>query len=439
MIITPLLRGELTRYALLAAPVAFAGFPLYILAPDFYATRYGVSLGTLGILLLVLRLFDAVQDPLIGRLSDRYQHQRAWFLSASALMLCAAISGLFTLPPLSAPLWFALCVSLAVTSYSVLSINLAALGARWTHDAQEQVKVSAFREGFGLIGLLLGVSLPALLPLLVPGVDAYFLYTVFLSLLMLFALWQFMRWLRTQSVISPSASEPAFRLTQLFTVADRRFLAVYGLSMLASALPAALVVFFIRDRLAAEPLTGLFLLLYFLSGALAMPAWRILSRILGIRRAWAGSMVLAAVTFVWAFFLGQGDAFAYGLVCVLSGTALGADLALPPALLANDLHRRRLQTQVATHFSLLTLLSKASLALASAIALPLLARSGFTPAQPNTPNALLALSALYALVPCALKLSAAALLLRPIHPLSQEALHETYFSDHADPGSHHHA
>lgn len=439
MTTAPLSRGDLTRYALLAAPVAFAGFPLYILAPDFYATRYGVSLGTLGVLLLALRLFDAVQDPLIGRLSDRYHVHRAWFLPTCALLLCASIGGLFTLRPLPAPLWFTLCVALAVTSYSVLSINLAALGARWTRDTQEQVRVSAFREGYGLIGLLLGVSLPALLPRLVPGVDAYFLYTIFLSLLMLAALVQFRRWLWAQPATALRTAEPEPRLRQLLAHVDRRFLAIYSLSMLASALPAALVVFFIRDRLGAELLKGVFLLLYFLSGAVAMPVWRFVSRLYGTRRAWAASMTLAAVTFVWAFFLAEGDTIAYGLVCVFSGMALGADLAIPPAMLADDLHRRGMEAQAATHFSLLTLLSKAALALASAVALPLLALSGFTPAQANGPDALQALSALYSLVPCVLKLAAAVLLLRPIHPPSLEASHETHFSDNIDSGSHHHA
>ena len=55
---------ELWQYSALAMPVAFAGFPLYVLAPDYYATTHGVSLSLLGLLLLGLRLFDAIQYPL---------------------------------------------------------------------------------------------------------------------------------------------------------------------------------------------------------------------------------------------------------------------------------------------------------------------------------------------------------------------------------------
>ena len=47
------------------------------------------------------------------------------------------------------------------------------------------------------------------------------------------------------------------------------------------------------------------------------------------------SMGVAIAAFVWAFFLPPGNAVAYGVICVLSGLALGADLALPPSMLAD--------------------------------------------------------------------------------------------------------
>ena len=74
------------QYGFLAAPVAFAGFPLYVLAPDFYATHHGVSLSVLGIVLLCLRSFDAVQDPFIGAMSDRFSVYTLPLMLASALL-----------------------------------------------------------------------------------------------------------------------------------------------------------------------------------------------------------------------------------------------------------------------------------------------------------------------------------------------------------------
>jgi Na+/melibiose symporter-like transporter len=191
-----------------------------------------------------------------------------------------------------------------------------------------------------------------------------------------------------------------------------RLFSVYGLSVLASSIPAVLVIFFIRDRLNAESYTGLFLLLYFLSGALAMPLWKKLSAAYGKHRAWLMSILLAVISFVWAFFLGEGDIWQYAVICVASGMALGGDLALPPAILAEQIHAQQSDATAATQFSVIALLAKAGLALGSAITLPLLDAMGFIPASPNSASALASLSMAYALIPCVIKLASAYLLYR---------------------------
>lgn len=61
----------LLTYGALAFPLSFAGLPIYLHAPDFYAVTLAQPLASLGLVLLALRLIDAFQDPLIGSLSDR--------------------------------------------------------------------------------------------------------------------------------------------------------------------------------------------------------------------------------------------------------------------------------------------------------------------------------------------------------------------------------
>ena len=63
---------DLFYYSFSAIFTSFAGIPLYIYAPEYYNANYGVSLSYLGLSLLALRAIDAVQDPLIGLLSDKY-------------------------------------------------------------------------------------------------------------------------------------------------------------------------------------------------------------------------------------------------------------------------------------------------------------------------------------------------------------------------------
>jgi Na+/melibiose symporter-like transporter len=317
--------------------------------------------------------------------------------------------------PTHPAVWFAFCIALAVTAYSVLSINLNMLGGLWTKDSHAQTRIASVREACGLIGLIVAVSLPSLLKKYYSEQQAYVYFCLILSAVMLAAWVAFYPWISrhaTRSVRSDKASQSLLSGLKSTSRHTQKFLAVYGISMLASSIPAVLVIFFVRDLLNAEDMTGLFLLLYFLSGALSMPLWKRVSERIGKYRTWMFSIFLAVASFVWAFFLGSGDVWHYAAICVFSGIALGADLALPPSILADHIHDAHNEDHAATHYALLALVAKLSLAVASAIVLPLLGNAGFIPATTNSESALLALSVAYALIPCILKLVAALLLTR---------------------------
>lgn len=434
---------QLLQYGFIALPVAFAGFPLYVLAPDFYATQHGLSLTLMGGLLLAIRLFDAVQDPLIGWRIDRLQGRFRLVVAVAGAVLCLAVAGLFNSLVFSPALWFTLCMAIAVSAYSVLTIALGARATLWTRSdgGQEQTRIASMREMFGLIGLVTAVSAPTLLAVAVTAEQVFPSYSLLLALLMLAGIIGFWRLppVARGTEAAATAEALSFRAgLRSLAVAPRRFFLVYGLSMLASSIPAVLVVFYVRDYLGAGAQTGLFLLLYFLSGAAAMPLWRRLSAVCGKAKAWGLAHVLAVAGFSAAAFLAPGDSAAYAAVCVVSGLALGADLTLPPALLAEEVQRRGQSRYAATHYAVLAFLAKASLALASALALPMLDAAGFKPQAANDSTALTTLALGYALVPCFLKLSAAGLLYRAfIRPQPQGV------PDHAqNPASHrsiHHA
>lgn len=433
---------SLLQYGFIALPVAFAGFPLYVLAPDFFATQYGLSLTLLGTLLLVIRVFDAVQDPLIGWLTDKLQSHFLLLLSVAGIVLCMSIFGLFNRIFFSPAIWFSLCMVFAVSAYSVLIIVLGAQATLWTTDANAQTKIAGAREAFGIIGLVVAVSVPTLLAQWVSADEVYLWYTAILLLLMIAGIIGFSRLAspstqvstnsQTSSPLSPLAAMRALPAESL------RLFAVYGLSMLASSIPAVLVIFYVRDLLGAEHLTGLFLLLYFLSGAVAMPLWKKVSARYGKYKAWFFANILAVAGFIYAFFLNAGDIWPYAAVCMVSGFALGADLTLPPSILADHIHKRGNRACSGSHYAFLAFIGKASLALASAIALPVLDVAGFKPQTVNSEAALVTLSAAYALIPCVLKLSAAGLLYGFFIRSGSGGNNEN-FQNHGNNGSSHHA
>jgi GPH family glycoside/pentoside/hexuronide:cation symporter len=101
-------RPRLPGYAVFAAMLASAGLPIYIHAPKFFVDQYGVSLSALAGVLFVLRLFDVIQDPLLGWLAQATRARRAWLVGGAVLLLAISMLGLFAVtPPIAPLLWFA--------------------------------------------------------------------------------------------------------------------------------------------------------------------------------------------------------------------------------------------------------------------------------------------------------------------------------------------
>lgn len=401
----------LLRYAPLALPLAFAALPLYVLLPNHYATHYGMPLAALGTLLFVARLLDALADPWIGRWADRLFARGPQAVLRTAATACVALAaGFFALwwaPVLERPqllAWLALALALTYLAYSLLTVLHQGWGTQLSPDTVQQSRISAYREGFGLAGVLIASSLPSLL-----GVRAL---PVVLLVLAALAWWLLATAPRPRM---RTATPPAHWRDVLGNGEFLRLCAVFVVNGVAAAIPATLLVFFVKDRLQAAD-AGPFLLAYFAAAALSLPLWVQWVRRIGLERAWLAGMGLAIVTFVWAGNLRAGDGAAFVGVCLASGLAAGADLALPSALVARSIHRAgHAQRLEGSYFGVWAFLTKLNLAVAAGLALPLLQALGYQPGAQDEP-ALRALAVGYCWVPCALKALAALLLWRLLLP-----------------------
>ncbi len=408
-------RAALFRYGILAFPLAFASMPLYIHASDFYATDFQVPLTTLGAILLGLRMFDAVQDPVIGYFSDHFNRHRLRIMVFSLALLTIGFYSLFNPNQQHLLVWFACSMLIATTAFSVLTINLNTLGALWSKDYHQKTRITAWREAIGLTGLLIASSLPGLLQLYESKQTAFFHYSITLLVIVALTTAVFCYWYQNDRSslfnMNNDNANKGFQGSFLVQIKhNHSFFLIYAVSMFASAIPATLVLFFIRDRLGAENYSGLFLVIYFVSGIIGMPIWQRLSRNKDKMISWMTSMLVAVVSFLWAFTLKENDLVAYGLVCTFSGLALGAELVLPPSILADLIDRNHLADKASVQFSMLTFLSKFSFAAASGSMLWLLGLAKFQPNQQNSIDALHMLSFYYALLPCVIKILAAFLL-----------------------------
>jgi len=415
----PLRAGQGLAYGLLGLPLAFVALPLYVLLPNHYAREFGMPLATLGAVLLAARLFDAFTDPLLGRLADQLFGRSVRAVLAvgavSAGVLASGLSGLFYPPvrgsdALVAWAFFALLIT--YIAYSQLSIAHQSWGARLGGDELQRGRIVAWREGAALVGVVLASVLPALLGL--PVMLGVFTLSLLLG-------W----WCWTRAPRPMVGDVGVYRPPQRASLwrpwgrpAFRRLLTVFMLNGIASAIPATLVLFFIQDRLQAPPAQEpMFLAAYFVCAALSIPLWLRAVAHGGLARTWLAGMLLAIAVFVWTAFLGAGDVLPFLLVCALSGAALGTDLALPSALLAGVIAAEGDSGQhEGAYFGWWNFATKLNLALAAGLALPLLGWWGYTPGT-RSEGGLQTLGLAYAVLPCVLKLLAAAalyvLILRP--------------------------
>lgn len=394
-------RRQVAGYGVMALPLAFGGLPLYIHAPDFYAAEYAIPLAALGLALGWLRLLDAGLDPVVGWAGDRWPAARGGMILAGAVLLGLGVLALFSPPGLPVLIWFATAMALASLGHSLISVNLLTLGGLWRRDVAQKSRISAAREGFGLAGLILAVVLPAALAPALGRQGALMVMAAMLVVALVVALPVFLRWrrmVRLELRAQPD-SRPDWRVLVPFYIAAT-------LVLLSAAFPAALILMLVRDLLGAEPLAGVFLLAYFaaaLPGALL--AGRLAGRV-GAVPVWGGALVLSVLGFASAMTLGPGDTAAFFAICLATGFCFGADLVLPPAILSARIEASATEAAASRAYAVLSFLTKAALALASAIALPILQVAGFTPAGSNGQGALRALLWLYAGLPLLLRLVA---------------------------------
>ena len=404
-------RWSLFQYSLLAFPLAFAGLPLYIHAPDFYTRHLGLGLGSIGVILLLVRLFDAVQDPIIGYFSDRYATRRQPILASGVLALTVGLFALFFGPQFSiaTSVWFAGSMMLATTGFSVVVINLNMIGGFWSADKNQRTRIAGWRESFALFGLLVASILPTILFSITEATQAFKWLFVVYVIAMAAAWLMFVKFLKRVDLQHLNTATPSNRSAffQILKDKQRLFFLTYLLTQIAASLPAVLVLFFARDYLDAERYTGLFLFLYFVSGAALMQLWFVLSKKLDKYRAWLVSMVLSIIVFIWVIMLQPGDVVSYSIICILSGFALGADLSLPASIIADRINDRNAEARATQYYGVMAFIPKLALAIASGCAFLILDKNGFIVAGQNSQAALQSLLMLYGLVPCIIKLLAA--------------------------------
>ncbi|WP_299949256.1 MFS transporter [uncultured Ruegeria sp.] len=389
------------RVSLYALMLAAAGIPLYIHLPRFAAVNLGIGLGMIGTVLLVIRLVDLVQDPLIGWSIDRWPGGQMLFAVAAALGLAIGFPLLFGLSKGASIFALVPVLILLFSAYSLGTILLYGRSATLAKQTspKELMTLAAFREGGQLTGVIIAAAAPALFVALGAGAQGYPAFGLFLGVLAVITLIVTLPiWRR------PPITGQGLSFHGLGQAGALRLLALALVNSLPVAITSTLFLFFVEDRLQLPGIAGPLLILFFLSAGLSVPFWARLSNRIGPKQTLIIAMPLAILGFVGAALLAPGNLAGFAVICLSSGAALGADMVVLPAMFSVVLTRAGLNASAA--FGIWSFAGKLGLALAAFFTLPLLERSGFIPGQANSAEALNTLTIAYAVLPCILKLGA---------------------------------
>ena len=178
-------------------------------------------------------------------------------------------------------------------------------------------------------------------------------------------------------------------------------LAAYTVSAIGNNLPATLILYYVEYVLKSDSADA-FLLLYFVTGIVFLPAWIVVARRTGKKLAWLASMAVNTGAFIGVFFLGPGDAAIYGVLVFLSGIGFGATLAIPSSIQADVIDYDELLTgerREGQYIGLWSISKKLAAAIGIGAGLTILGWAGYVPNAAQPPQVVYVLRTLYALVP----------------------------------------
>ncbi len=423
-------------YGLPAFALAVVGIPVYVYLPKFYSDVIGVDIALMGGILLAVRLFDAVSDPVIGLVSDRTTSRfgrRRPYIAIGGVGVALAMIFLFTPPretSVNPTVWFAFWIFTLFVFWTLVTVPYESLGPEISHDYTDRTTLFAVRDGLLIAGTLAAAAAPALVAALwqtPPSPEGerrkfFLIGMIYAPILIGTCLWCVYR-IREQS--GRLAGEPPGAGGRWRAVWQNRpfmlLLTAYTISAIGSNLPATLILYYVQYVLQSSK-ADLFLILYLTTGVVFLPAWIAIARRVGKKNAWLAAMTINTGIFLGVFFLGPGDEMLYGILVFGSGLGFGASLALPSAIQADVIDYDELLTGMrreGRYIGLWSIAKKMAAAAGVGIGLAVLGAAGYAPNAEQPAEVVMTLRVLYALVPCLCNIAAILIIWR--YPLNARA------------------
>ncbi len=352
----------------------------------------GIPAGLAGSILLVSKIWDAVNDPIVGVLTDKTQSKR-WGRRLPWLLYGALPFGIFSfllwiLPRFGGELpnvWWLLTYYIIIGAigqvfYTVVNLPYTAMTPELTQDYDERTQLNSFRFAFSIGGSLLSLGLALGIFELIPESQAELQYLVIAALtsgISILALYWCVLGTRKRALVFEAQriqvpTEKAIPLLEQLKIAlsNRPFLFVIGIylcSWLAVQITASIIPYFVINVMELKQ-TDVPLVLIGVQGTalLMLFVWGLLSKRLGKKVVYFMGMSLWIIAQIGLFFLQPSQlVLMYGLA-TMAGVGVSTAYLIPWSMLPDVIELDELQTgqrREGIFYGFMVLLQKLGLAL----------------------------------------------------------------------------
>lgn len=382
----------------------------------FFTNVAGLNAGMAGLVLLIGKVWDAINDPIVGVLSDRthtrWGRRRPWMLFGSIpfgiFFFLHWIVPRFSADP-SANQWslFWYYVAIAILfnlAYTAVNLPYTALTPELTLDYNERTTLNSFRFAFSIGGSVLSLILAQQIfaRVAAPGTQYIILAAActVLSVLPLFwCVWG------VQERYQVSTIEHLSYVEQLrIVLRNRPFLFVIGIylfSWLAVQLTATIIPFFVVNWMGlTSQVVPQVALAVQVTALMMLFVWSALSKRVGKKAVYFMGMILWVIAQAGLFFLQPGQIGLMYTLAVLAGFGVSTAYLIPWSMMPDVIELDELRTgqrREGVFYAFMVLLQKIGLALGLFLVSQALELAGFirsvpdqlVPTQPN--SALLAI------------------------------------------------
>ncbi len=382
----------------------------------FFTSVAGLNAGLAGLVLLIGKIWDAINDPIVGVLSDR-THTR-WGRRRPWILFGAIPFGIFfflqwIVPRFSADpsanqwglFWYYVAISVLFNmAYTAVNLPYTALTPELTQDYNERTSLTSFRFGFSIGGSILSLILAQVIFSLVdePG-SQYILLAAVCTVLSVLPLFWCVWGIRERYQVN--TAEHLSYLEQLRTVLHNRpFLFVIGIylfSWLAVQVTAAIIPYFVVNWMGLNNQAFTQVALAVQATALVMLfVWSAVSERVGKKAVYFMGMVLWAIAQAGLFFLQPGQLGLMYVLAVMAGFGVSTAYLIPWSMMPDVIELDELRTgqrREGIFYGFMVLLQKIGLAAGLFLVGQSLEWSGFNETVPGQPVPVQPASALLAI------------------------------------------